>query len=501
MFKSFRTLKVWQIVVIVVIVIAMGAGGYAIYSWTTSTNNSELPTDTQLVAVQYGNVINSVSASGSVVFPDREQLTFGIAGTVGEVNVHEGDTVKEGQVLAKLDSTSDVSLQIAITQARINLKSAEDNLEKAQNPATNQAQLDVTNARIALKTAQDNLDKSQNPYTDSDINQAQLDIANAKIALKTAQDNYDKAKSKYDSNWTVPEYILDFEQRTAQLAIAQANLADAEQALADVQAGADPLEVEQRQQQLAVAQTNLANAEQTLTDMQAGNSLEIELRQLEVTSAQATLDEAMKTGIIVAPFEGLVVSVNVSAGQAVSANTVTIELVNPSVIQVSANLDEIDVAQVKLEQHATVSLDALPDVEITGELSSVAVIGKSTSGVVSYPVTIQLTVPSDVQLREGMSATATLVVQQANNVLVIPSRAISGSVSNPTVSIMVNGELVDIPVTLGISDDTRTEVVGGLNEGDMVLVDMSGTSQQSFFGGRSFSAGGGMMPFVIEEGR
>ena len=95
-----------------------------------------------------------------------------------------------------------------------------------------------------------------------------------------------------------------------------------------------------------------------------------------------------------------------------------------------------------------------------------------------------------------MSATATLVVQQANNVLVIPSRAIGGSVSNPTVSVMVNGELVDMPVTLGISDDTQTEVVGGLKEGDMVLVDMSGTtSQSSFFGG-----GGMNMPF-FEGGR
>ena len=475
---SLKHLKTWQVIVIVAVVIAMGGGGYAIYNQTTATNNSELPADTQLVAVQYGNVINSVSASGSVVFPNREQLTFGIAGTVGEMNVHEGDTVKEGQVLAKLDSKSEASLQIAVTQARINLKNAEDKLAVAQD--TNQAQLDVTNAKIALRTAQDNLEKAQNP----DIDQAQLDVANAKIALKTAQDNYDKAKSKYDSNWTIPEYILDFEQRTAQLAIAQANLAEAEQTLADMQAGADPLEVEQRQQELTVAQTNLAKAEQTLADMQAGNSLEIELRQLEVASAQTALDEAMKMGTIVAPFDGLITSVNVSAGEAVSANTVAIELVNPSVIQVSANLDEIDVAQVKLGQQATVSLDALPDVEITGELSSVAVIGKSTSGVVSYPVTIHLAVPSDVQLREGMSATATLVVQQANNVLVIPIRAISGSVSNPTVSVMVNGELVDMPVTLGISDDTQTEVVSGLNEGDMVLVDMSGTtSQQSFFGG------------------
>ena len=494
---SLKALKTWQIVVIVMVIIAIVGGGYAIYHQTTASNDSELPANTQLVAVQYGNIINSVSASGSVVFPNREQLIFGIAGTVGEMNVHEGDTVEEGQVLAKLDSTSDLSLQIAITQARINLKTAQDNLEKAQNPDINQAQLDVTDAKITLKTAQEALEKAENPYTEADIDQAKLNVINAQIALDKAEDAFEKAEEQYYKNTSVTAWAQDYEIKGVQLSIAKLDLADAEENLAEMQAGADPLEVEQRQQQLVVAQTNLAKAEQALADMQAGNSLEIELRQLEVASAQTALDEAMKMGTVVAPFDGLITSVNVSAGEAVNANTVAIELVNPSVIQVNANLDEIDVAQVKLGQQATVSLDALPDVEISGELSSVAVIGKSTSGVVSYPVTIQLTVPSDVQLREGMSATATLVVQQANNVLVIPNRAIGGSVSNPTVSVMVNGELVDMPVTLGISDDTRTQVVSGLKEGDMVLVDMSGTtSQQGFFGG-------GMMgpSFQYFEGR
>jgi len=564
---SLNGLKKWQVAVLLVIVIGTAAGVYTVItraSGTSGSSSSSLPENTQLVPVQYGNVVNSVSASGSVVFPDKETLTFGIAGTVGAINVHEGDTVKEGQILAKLDSTSDIAVQIAVTQARINLENARDKLNEARNPDINQAklavanarialktaqealekaenpytesdiaqaQLAVANARIALKTAQEALEKAENPYTESDIAQAQLAVANAKIALKTAQENYDKAKEKYESNWTVTEWILDYELKKAQLAIAQANLAKAEQTLTYMLAGADPSEVEQKRLQVAVAQDNLAKAEQTLTDMlagadpseveqkrlqvavaqdnlakaeqtlaelEAGDSLELELLQLEVEKAQAALDETKKMGTIVAPFGGVVASINVKVGQAVNANTVAIELVNPAIVQVDAILSEIDVAQVKQGQRASVSLDALPDVKITGELTSIAVIGKSTSGVVSYPVSIRLAPPQGVQLREGMSATATIVIQQANNVLLIPNGAVGGTVSNPTVYVMVNGQLEERAVALGISDDTYTEVKTGLKEGDMVLVYTRSTSQRGLFG----IGGGGMMgPVTIFQGR
>jgi len=482
---SVKGLKKWQVAVLLVIVIGTAAGVYAVIARTSGSSSSSLPANTQLVSVQYSDVVNSVTASGNVAFPEKEQLTFGIAGTVGEINVHVGDTVAKAQILAELDSTSNVSSQIAVTQARINLKNAEDKLDEAQN--TNQAELDVANAKIALNTAQDNLQKAQNP----DINQASLDVANAEIALKTAQDNYNKAKTKYEGNPDVYEWAMDFELKQAQLAVAQDNLAEAQQTLADMQAG-NLLEIEQRQQQLAIAQTSLAKAEQALADIQAGDSLEVKLLQLEVASAQATLDKAMKMGTIVAPFGGLVTSVNVNVGETVNANTVAVELVKPSIVEVEAILSEIDVAQVKQGQQASVSLDALPDVEIAGELTSVAVTGKSTSGVVSYPVSIRLTPPQGVQLREGMSATATLVIEQANNVLVIPNGAVGGTVSNPAVSVMVNGQLEERAVTLGISDDTYTEVKAGLKEGDMVLVYTGSTSQQGFF------RGGEMMGPTIE---
>src|SRR3989304_8723693 len=109
MLDALKTLRLWQILVLVVVALGVARGVYGIYSWATSPDTSSLPANTQLVAVQYGDLVSTVSASGSLVFPTRAQPTFGSAGTVEEVSAKDGETVKKGQVLAKLDSASSVS--------------------------------------------------------------------------------------------------------------------------------------------------------------------------------------------------------------------------------------------------------------------------------------------------------------------------------------------------------------------------------------------------------
>jgi RND family efflux transporter MFP subunit len=253
------------------------------------------------------------------------------------------------------------------------------------------------------------------------------------------------------------------------------------------------------------AQYNLANAEDALANMKV-DTLDVELKQAQVTSAQTALDEALarlKNTTVVAPFDGVVSAVNVEAGDTVNAGTVIIKIVDPSDIEVSAIVDEIDVAQVQVGQKATVTLDAYSDLELSGVVSSISSFANSQSGVVSYPVTIKLTIPSGVQLREGMSATATITVQEVDNVLLVPTKAISGKNSaNPTVVVMVNGTSEVRSVKLGASNGTSTEVVSGLNAGDMVVVTStsSTSSSSSSIGSQGgfvvggFGDGGGMIP-------
>ena len=453
MLSVLKTLKLWQVVVLLLVVFAIAGGVYGIYGWASGSSTSSLSANTQLVRVQYGNLTNSVSASGSLIFAIGEELTFGSAGTVQGVNVKEGDEVKKGDVLANLDNTSVLSLQEAVTSARIALRDAEEALEKAQNPYT---EAEIAKANAAVQQAQQQLLVAQA--------EGPLDIADAEDALDNAEKNYSATILLF----------MDGKTSLQELNAAERNWERAKLNLETVKQNADKAVVD--------AQYNLANAEEALANMKV-DTLDVELKQAQVTSAQTALDEALarlENTNVVAPFDGVVSAVNVEAGDTVNAGTVIIKIVDPSDIEVSAIVDEIDVAQVQVGQKATVTLDAYSDFELSGVVSSISSFANSQSGVVSYPVTIKLTIPSGVQLREGMSATATITVKEVDNVLLVPTKVISGkSSANPTVVVMVNGTSETRAVKVGESDDEYTEIVSGLNAGDVVVFTASSTSRST----------------------
>lgn len=451
MLKIFITLKAWQVVVLLLIVFGIVGGFYGAYgrASSASTSSSSLPANSRLVRVQYGNLTNSVSASGSLVFANIDDLTFGSTGTVQEVSVGVGDSVKKGDVLAELDNATVLSWQESVTSDKIALRDAQDALQNAQTQGIADAQRAVLEAQQQLSNAQ---------------TQGSLNIANAQYAVNTATQNYNDSLARFMSGSITAQ---ELENASTQLQTANLNLEIAQQ-------NADKA--------VADAQDNLTAAEQALTNAGPG-SPDLELKQQQVASAQAALDEALATpgnATMVAPFDGIVSAVNIVAGQTVSAGTVAIEIVDPSVVEVSATVDEIDVPQVQVGQKVTISLDALPNDEFSGVVSTISILGNSQSGVVSYPVTINLTVPSGVQLRQGMSATATITTQEVDNVLLVSSTAISGSSStNPTVTVMVNGVPEVRAVKVGQSNGTSTQVVSGLNAGDMVVVTSTSTSTSS----------------------
>ena len=481
MFKMFITLKAWQVVVLVLIVCGIVGGFYAAYGRSTgSSAASSLSTNTKLVQVEYGNLTNSVSASGSLVYATSEQLTFGSAGTVAAIYVEKDSSVKEGDVLAKLDSTSVESLEGSVASARIAVRDAEDALEEAQNPYT---ELDIAEANATVEQAQQQLLDAQT--------RGPLDIADEDDTVTQAYNAYFDSLTNYIDN----KITLD-------------DLNKAERAWEKAKLDLESVKLSASKAVLD-AQQNLVKAQDALASMTV-DPLEVALKQSNLDSAKANLDDALeqlesaKEGYpVVAPFDGVVAEVDVAPGDDVNANTVVLKLVDPSVFEVSSSVDEIDVSQVQVGQEATVSLDALTDVELSGNVSSISSFANSQSGVVSYSVTILVTsIPLGVQLRQGMSATATITNQLATNVLLVPTKAISNSSTNPAVTVMVNGVTEVRAVTVGESNDEYTEIVSGLNAGDEVVVtsttssssSSSSSSSQGGFSGGGFPGGGMVFP-------
>ena len=114
-----------------------------------------------------------------------------------------------------------------------------------------------------------------------------------------------------------------------------------------------------------------------------------------------------------------------------------IHLVNPNVVEVDASVDEIDVALVEPGLMAMITLDALPNAMLRGEVASVATLATSQSGVVTYGVVIKVLSPEGFGLKEGMSATIEIVQIQAEDVLLVPAQAISRSQMNQVVQVVV----------------------------------------------------------------
>jgi RND family efflux transporter MFP subunit len=207
--------------------------------------------------------------------------------------------------------------------------------------------------------------------------------------------------------------------------------------------------------------------------------LNLEIAELSLESAELNLEKA----VIVAPFDGVVTDIGITEGKEISAATLAtpaITLVDTSEIEMRGFIDEIDSAMVKVGQAANIILDALPDEEVNGEVDFISLVGTTLAGVVSYDTTITLENPVG-GLKDGMSATAEVIIERRDDVLLIPNRAIWGTLANPKAVVLVDGQQEEREITLGLSDGINTEVLSGLQEGEEVVLPTSEERPGGFF--------------------
>ena len=165
---------------------------------------------------------------------------------------------------------------------------------------------------------------------------------------------------------------------------------------------------------------------------------------------------------------------NSSSTTTTTANTVLV-IGDFSLLTIKAQANEVDVPSLAAGQKATVTLDAFPDKTFVGTVSSVDSIGTSSSGVVTYNVYITLVSPPPT-IHSGMTASAVIQTNKKNNVLKVPTTAIQTTDGASTVQVMKNGQVSNFDVEIGIADDTNTEIVSGLTEGQTVVTSTTSTA-------------------------
>jgi HlyD family secretion protein len=252
-------------------------------------------------------------------------------------------------------------------------------------------------------------------------------------------------------------------------------LDEAQEKLEEAQQFLEQGDVTEAQALLGQVKDSLDKAEEKSEARVWAVPLSVKLAELQLDEAKAALDMAkaeLAKATITAPFDSIVAGIEIKEGEQLSAMAYAnpaICLVDISEIKLSGLIDEIDISKVKLGQNVTIALDALPDKELTGNVTFISQAGTSQMGVVSYKTTITLENP-DEELRDGMSATADIITDRRENVLLIPNRAIQGSLKNPYVEVVTDDKTEQRNIILGLSDGAYTEILSGLEEGEVVVL-------------------------------
>ena len=559
-----NTLKLWQIAVLVAVLVGGIGGAYMIFAFPTTSSQASLSEDEQLVPVQFGNLVNQVSTSGSLVFPIKETLSFRGQSTIGDVFVTEGEEVVEGQALVTLDPVTIASLVEVVASARIDQRDAQEVLTIALDhaSATGEAENDMEAASITLSNAsgdllvattdwdakladaEEVLTTAEGAYQEvfdrwlgASINDAESSISPADLFNQWALDldnlfTQDSDSFELDLGWfsigppsDSPETVWSEPVIYAWLNFYPGTIVGTcengehpvegtcvqkafDDAWSDLETAASGLEVTQIQAAKAIsnaesvveqAQQRLGDAEEALANVLMGpDSLLADLRQAEPDSANLALEDALgrlEDSTLKAPMNGVISQINVEPGQTVQGTLTAIEIVDTSVVELEGLVDEIDVLFVSLGASAQVTMDALAGEVLSGTVSSISSSAQTDQGIVSFPIQIRVELPAGVELREGLSANASIVIREEANVLLVPIQAIFGTFQQPLLRVMTNGTIEERPVTLGNSDDFWVVAVDGIAEGEQVVMEVTQTSTNQFtfggFGGLGGFGGGG----------
>ena len=313
--------------------------------------------------------------------------------------------------------------------------------------------------------------------------------------LDDAWDDYEQATDNMDTVLTQSaKAVANGESVVAR---AEDSVSLARTSLEGLMKDPDALEVGAGDKQLVVAGATLVEAEEELKQLQdGGDPLATALLHAELASAQQSLEMALvrlEGSTLRAPMSGVISLINVAAGDSAGPNVPIVEVVDTTVVEVDAIVDEIDVLFIREGATAQVTMDALPGQALQGIVSSITSTPRSQQGVVSYPIRVQVQVPDGVELLEGLSATASIVIREDRDVLLVPLNALYGTFQQPLVWVMTNGDIEERSIVLGNSDDFWIVVTQGLAEGDQVVVEAAqvATNQPGFLRGGGFAGAGG----------
>ncbi len=446
----------WLIWVILAVLVVAGYFGYR----ALQNRAAAAAQNYQTVAARVGKLTAIVGATGTVRANQSTVMSWQTSGRIESISAEVGEQVKPGDELARLVKTS---LPQSVILAEADLVTAQRNLETVQSSELSraQAQLTLAQARVALTNAQETRDSKKYAR----VSDATIDVARANLLL--AQDRLEKAQDAFDQVKHLEETNPIYANALSALGSAQQNYDRAEANLNYLLGGPDADEVSEADAQLMLAEARLADAEREWERLKDGADPQ------DISSAQARVDAILATinmSHLEAPFAGTITEVRSMVGDQVSPGTASFRIDDLTHLLVDVDVPEVDINSIQIGQKATMSFDALQAKEYTGQVTKVARIGTETQGVVNFTVTIEL-LDADASVLPGMTAAVNIVVNEIDNTLLVPNRAVRLREGDRVVYVLRAGVLTPTKVSIGASSDVESQILeGDVKNGDLLVL-------------------------------
>jgi HlyD family secretion protein len=463
--------------------------------------------DYSTVKVRRGNLVASVLTTGVVEPLNRAEVRANVAGTIIDFELIEGDTVKARQVVAYIDTLAQMT---RILQLRQNLAAAMDALNATKvrfehEPAQYEHQLRSAEIRVQRADL-----RYVHVQKGSDIEAAEQALAEAEFAYEQLKYTQSLTKvTELDVEAALARVAqAEQEQRDAERTVNVAKMRAADASVASARAAAADVEFKVKHQdkqfEIALAQAqakvdksrkdleylratreDLLVAEKELWDARLNletvrmnakalktNEDDVRAAQLRVEQISKEIEIAENDSKIIAQIGGTIVNKYQKTGDFVTPGAPIVAIANLDTLLLRCTVDEVDIGRVYLSQKVTVTFDSLPGVTYAGKVSKIALAGRRQGDIALFEVLVELVSPKDVQL--AMTGNVSIVYGEKQSVLQLPNEVISVRQGRRVVNVIAeDGSLTYKRVETGLRNESYTEIVSGLAEGEAVVLPRS----------------------------
>ena len=462
------------------------------------------------------DVSNSLSGTGTLNPANTYTVKSLVDGKILTGGFEEGDKVEEGDVLYTIDS-SDASTNLE--KASIALQQAQRSYDKTVDLQYVRAEVDGTVS--SLKVAKgDQVTSGQEVAVIRDSSKMLLNLLfpaadAASFSVGQSADvvldgTFETLKGTVTAVTGTDELSTgNLLVRTVTIRVNNAGgLTTAQAATASIN-GVSSIASATFAYQAERTLTALASGTVSAINVQEGDAVSkgdilIELTGDDLTESIQSASESLRSAeismqnqqdnmsnyTITSPISGTIIEKNAKAGDALSAGSDLCTIFDLSYLEMTLNVDELQVSSLSVGQSVQVTADAVPDKTYTGVVTRVSLKGTSNGGTTTYPVKVRIDETDG--LRPGMNANAEIVVAQAKNTLTVPNAAIvrggyvlvtqdSPSAVNADPGMIAPDGYVYVPVKTGVSDDNYTQIVSGLTGNDTVAYDSAAASTDTYY--------------------